>query len=921
MGFFEQFFNISDGLEGEVSVLCPFPHYTANGIPYHEHKESASVNLTRRLFHCKVCEAGYNERQFIKEVEDCSLTNASRLETIFKNENGTRQEWERQYKPAYEQAEKFGITKQVVNDLHITTTNGENLCFPAFMYDYIVDVRTYQQGATPKVLSMTGALHGCIIPYDLWRKTPKSKNTIICAGEKDMATTRSHGFNAITLTGGEMSLPSFYAEFKDRNVVICYDNDNTGIKAAKKLARQLKPICHSVKVCTLFHNVCKEPKEDLTDYWNKYHGTREDLIKMFNATPEYEPEKDEDVQKEVPYKSLTDYSSDPNMKKIARCNIQVVATSETVYRATTHALCTKVHEANGSNAMCEGEDREWILTENNLRDILHIVDGGFKEDDIKNHIKTLAHVPPGEKYIKVESLEQQTVYKLYVSELEETNDYSATPMEYTAYCLGKRLESGQKYEVVYTLVPHPYKGSQLTMIIIDAKPATDSVTKFEVNESNKQLLDTFRTLKGSVKERMNLMIEKAKGLIGYNGDNQLIELIDLTYHSVLNFRYGSSIIRGYLDTIIVGESRIGKSSTANALREAYGLGTFVSLAGNSATIPGLIGGSNKMTNGSMQTKAGIIPQNNKGMLIFEEFSKCNANIIRELTDIRSSNRVRITRVSGSLELPSYVRMLTLSNPKVVRGRIKSIASYPNGISVITELVENAEDIARYDLIGVLGTKGNSQIDPLWKPEAPFELDALRARIRWVWSRNPEQIVLTEDVIRYIMDCANNLNHLYSTHIKIFGTEAQYKLVRLAVAIAAYLVSTDDTYQNVIVTKEHVDYAVNLMCNLYDNETFKLKEYADLENRYTKVQQGDVEILTDLYIKYGPALEAIEQSSETAKSSLANAGALSNEDATALTKQLITHYFAKETNNYLYPTERFRKAVKGVDKEHLRVSKV
>ena len=105
-------------------MLCPFPHYTANGIPYQEHKESASVNLTRRLFHCKVCEAGYNERQFIKEVEDCSLTNASRLETIFKNENGTRQEWERQYKPAYEQAEKFGITKQVVNDLHITTTNG-----------------------------------------------------------------------------------------------------------------------------------------------------------------------------------------------------------------------------------------------------------------------------------------------------------------------------------------------------------------------------------------------------------------------------------------------------------------------------------------------------------------------------------------------------------------------------------------------------------------------------------------------------------------------------------------------------------------------------------------------------------------------------------------------------------------------------
>lgn len=919
MPFFEQYFGISDGLEGEVSVLCPFPHKLPNGMEYHEQTESASVNLTRRLFHCTACEKGANERMFIKELLDCSLTNAARLEKIFKNENYTRQEWERQYEVAYDAAARFGITKEVAEELHITTNDGEALIFPVFMYDYLVDIRTYRQGGSPKCASAPGAMAGCIIPYDIWRESKKI--TIICAGEKDMATTRSHGLNAITLTGGEATLPAFYSEFHDRKVVICYDNDTVGIKQAKKLAKMLKPICASVKVNTLFHAVCKENKEDLTDFWNKYHGTKEQLIQMCMATPEYEPEQDEETKNEIPYIDLSAYSSDPNMHKVARCNIQVVATSETVYRATTSAQCTKVMLASGTNNMEQGEMKEWVLTEKNLGDLLHIVDGGFKEDDIKSHIKSLAHVPPGEKYIKVDSVEQQVVYKLYVSELSETNDYTFTPMEYTAYSLGKRLESGQKYEVAYVIVPHPYKGRQLTMIIVDAKPATDSVTKFVLDDEKRASLDVFRNLPGNVRERMHEIVERTKGLIGYNGNNELIELIDLTFHSVLNFRYGASVIRGYLDTLIVGESRIGKSSTANALREAYGLGTFVSLAGNSATIPGLIGGSNKMGNGSMQTKAGIIPQNNKGMLIFEEFSKCNANIIRELTDIRSSNRVRITRVSGSIELPSYVRMLTLSNPKVRNGRIKSIASYPNGISVITELVENAEDIARYDLIGVLGTKGESMLDPLWKPKEPFEIKDLRNRIRWVWSRNPEQVVITDDTIRYIMDYANMLNHNYSTHIKIFGTECQFKLVRLATAIAAYLVSTDDTYENVIVTKEHVDYAVDMLTALYDNDTFKLKEYAELENRYTKPQEGDVEALQEICIKYGAAVDAIEQSSETAKSSLANAGALTNDDATALTKALITHYFAKESNNYIYPTERFRKVIKQVDKQHLRAQRV
>ena len=127
---------------------------------------------------------------------------------------------------------------------------------------------------------------------------------------------------------------------------------------------------------------------------------------------------------------------------------------------------------------------------------------------------------------------------------------------------------------------------------------------------------------------------------------------------------------------------------------------FTSLAGNSATVPGLIGGSNKTTNGS-QTRAGIIPQNHKGLIIFEEFGKSNANVIKELTDIRSSNEVRITRVSGTITLPALVRMITLTNVKNVNGSIKPIASYPNGFSILTELVDTAEDIARYDLIVIL----------------------------------------------------------------------------------------------------------------------------------------------------------------------------------------------------------------------------
>lgn len=257
--------------------------------------------------------------------------------------------------------------------------------------------------------------------------------------------------------------------------------------------------------------------------------------------------------------------------------------------------------------------------------------------------------------------------------------------------------------------------------------ANDSISNFKVTDTAKEHLKVFQNITGSISEKIDKLTEKVKGLLGYNGNNTLIQTMDLAYHTVLQFNFGTfKNVRGYLDTLIVGESRVGKSSTADALRSTYELGVFTSLAGNSATIPGLIGGSNKTAGGAYQTRAGIIPQNHRGLIIFEEFGKSNNNVITELTDIRSSNEVRITRVSGTISMPAMVRMITLTNVKTSDGQIRSIASYPNGIAIITELVGTAEDIARYDMLVVLPDRGTTAIDPLCSPT----LNTLVLRFIW-----------------------------------------------------------------------------------------------------------------------------------------------------------------------------------------------
>ena len=464
--------------------------------------------------------------------------------------------------------------------------------------------------------------------------------------------------NAITISGGEQTTPLTPSYFKDRFIAVVYDNDDTGKTAAIKKANLLRKYTTNIKVITSFH-AGMETKEDITDYFNKYGKTQEDLIKCIEETPMYE----EEYVSDIPQVNLHQASMPQNINKLLRASVQVTAMSDSVYTMPSEIVATKLRysDKEDANNMAVGTTKVWAVDENNIEDLLHLVDNNFKEHQIKENYTQLVKLPFGERNVGYKTYGRYTVYKATVTDLFETSsEADHMPMEFTAYSV-QRLESGKKYNATFKITPHPYAGQQLIMIIWELEQAIDSVSTFRLTPETKQLLKSFKdyTDEHGVEKSIHDSTERVKGLLGYNGNNTLIETIDLAYHTPLEFHVGRfRNTRAYLDTLVVGESRMGKSSTADALRKVYGLGTFVSLAGNSATVPGLIGGSNKVGT-SFQTKAGLIPQNHRGLMIFEEFGKCRQDIMSELTDIRSSNEVRITRVAGTLTLPAMVRMITL----------------------------------------------------------------------------------------------------------------------------------------------------------------------------------------------------------------------------------------------------------------------
>ncbi|NLC04817.1 MAG: hypothetical protein GX787_11145, partial [Tissierellia bacterium] len=600
----------------------------------------------------------------------------------------------------------------------------------------VVDQIGYSNKVIPKVLRQKGSKSGMIIPYDLWRED-FSKATVICAGEKDMTIAREHGLNAITITGGEGALPKFfYKDFKDRHVFIIYDNDLAGKNGATKVASALYPHVKKVTVVDL-SPVTVEEGEDLWDFFMKYNKTREDLVEIMRASPEFTSDQASKVQElQYPTMSIKEALKPENVGKLVRSNVQIVVSYDDQFQVPSLFSVTKEYagETKSKNTMTVGESRTWTLEDYNIEDILHLVDSNLKEDKIYTNKLDLLHVPKNEEGIKLVDGANSVVYKAVVVDYNKNSQIMEKPIEMVAFSIDRQLTSGNKYKITYKLVPHPYDGQKLNMMIVDMEGAEDAITNFELNNSNIEILKQFQ-VETTLEDKINDNLNRFYGLVGHTYNPNLVLLNELTYHSVMEFdfhRWTNNI--GALDIMIIGESRTGKSHTAETLSKLYNVGTKVDMI--NTTKAGLIGGSNSAgKGGGYQTRAGILPMNHGGLVILEEFGKAREhNIIDLLTEVKSSGVARITRVNGQLDLPSINRRIAITNPRTTGSRSRPIASYPNGIEIITDLLGKAENIARFDAIAIFGDMADGDIVYGETFGEPYPEHYYQTKINWVWSR-------------------------------------------------------------------------------------------------------------------------------------------------------------------------------------------
>ena len=705
-------------------------------------------------------------------------------------------------------------------------------------HDALVNVRRYKPDAEASQKMWNWVGYGS--PPRLYPQSEMEHDTILLVeGELDALIAIQNGFHAVSGTGGVMRWdPQWSKEFDGKHVYICYDNDKEGRTGAKKVKQALKR--HAASVVVLPALVPDVEKSDITDYFLNA-GTAKDLRALMKAT-EPEPEVEPDVVPEadpVSVQVIGSMDSRTNGKPLTMA-VTVVGRKDPTYSVPERVQVTCTLDAGPKCKGCpmfteyEGE-HEVLISKYDVPTIARFIDA--KEDQVTELLRKEVGAVKCSRFVAEKPKANLTVEELFV--MTSVDQRTLEGADYTQRRIYNVVSDGKTAtniaaNVIGTTWPSP-KDRLNEFFSWHMEEATTSIDKVEVTPAMIKQLKKFQP-KGkqtSLDKCMEIALDLSETVTKIHGRERMHVAFDLVWHSAMRFPFdGKMMTRGWLEFIVVGETRTGKSETAQRLAEHYGLGHVVGCEG--ATFAGLVGGV-KQVGQSWTVQWGEITINDRRLVVLDEASGLSQDIISQLSDIRTRGVAQLTKVE-TRQTNARTRLAWISNPRkskfVDEKRV-------DGVDLLEDLIGNPEDIARFDFAmsvradDVPSNKVNNPEVSLRPPR--YSAEDCHALVLWAWSRKPDQIMWQNDeAYREVFRAADWLGNRYVGHPPLIQrTNVREKVARLAVAFAMRTFSTEDG-EMVIVTRQHVKDATNFLDKLYSYDNFGYRRMSKREHKNREI---------------------------------------------------------------------------------------
>jgi hypothetical protein len=437
------------------------------------------------------------------------------------------------------------------------------------------------------------------------------------------------------------------------------------------------------------------------------------------------------------------------------------------------------------------------------------------------------------KSIAYEVKEVQLIERIYVARPTGKERTRKGGGSRPAYLVGMSVETNSVYYLDgYTTVDPATQAT--THVFTGAQKKTNDVESFNLSLEKHSSLNEFCVSKctpDAILGRLEKLYKNYAHNITKIYDRFDLHLcVDLLFRSVISFRFDNEYVhKGWMEAMIVGDTRCGKGYVAEKLVEYFGLGEVVS--GENCSFSGLVGGLQQLNKHWVITW-GKIPMNDCGLLVVDESGGMEDNMWGKLSRIRSEGVAEITKIHTEVA-NARTRMLYICNAPN-----KTISNYSYGIQATTDLVKAPEDIARFDYVLVVAhdeVKGNvinQRREPLPKMhEMALEQDL----ILWCWSRKPNDVKFSKEAIKMIYDTSMKLEQIYDFSIPLIQVEnVRFKLAKIAIAFAARVYSTADNGKTLLVKSGHVECAYVFLEKIYGKDQSGYRAYSTMKKSVQEV---------------------------------------------------------------------------------------
>lgn len=691
----------------------------------------------------------------------------------------------------------------------------------------LVNVRRYLRGATSeqqKMLPLVSGSENAVRLYPI--ELPLPEQVVLVEGEWDAILMHQQGFpQTLTATGGAGTFkPEWAPMFDSRDVVIAYDNDDAGFRGSQKVASILAPVA----TVRILHIPNLPPKGDVTDFFVEQQRSVDELRTLIAEAPPYAATRLA-VDEGEPLPIQLHQASDAKYRG-QRLELPVLLSGKSMtpylvpYKFTVSCDMSNKRLCSLCPLRDLGGHNDVTLTAMQPA-VLSLV--GVSDETQTKALRKLGDAIPECPRAKIDVKESINVEEVRLIPELDARAEQGGDTEYvarTGYALMHGLLPNRSYRMVGYSHPHP-KSQSTVHLLSEATPAQDNISAFSMNPELAEQLRIFQPAEGGVDGRFRDIYADLTANVHQIRDRLDMQIAcDLVWHSVINFHFNGSLVRrGWVETMLMGDSGQGKTEMVMGLLGHYRLGERVQ--GEQTSAAGLIGGLEKMGD-TWLLSWGRVPLNDKRLIWIDEAQGLRTEQIEGMSDVRATGVAEVVKIRTE-RTNARCRIGWLANPRDGL----TLGQHNQGVVAIAKLFEKPEDIRRLDFAvcvasGDVDFAASINVRHERPVEPRYSSDLCRQLVLWAWSRRADQIMFTDDATARILEAATEMGQRYHSGIPLVEpADQRLKLARLAVAAAARVFSCSPDGERILVEREHVEFVVDYLNRVYNSPAMSYGEYS------------------------------------------------------------------------------------------------